>query len=193
MFRKHWFLSYTVAKYVKYPYGNSKHRLQSRDVVWLKFLPFKFQWFQLPTATLKTLEEDPDKYIKISYQISQDHQETKISTQNQTPQPPPHDAALWASLTKHVLGIDIGSSIHKHRHHGGMAFCRCPVERCRTSESRGGAPWDVSEGSCGAGVDLWGFWQLWLEAMGEETRKNETIQVNMTQLQHSNTWNARSL
>ena len=60
--------------------------------------------------------------------------------------------------------IDIGSSIQKHRHHGGMAGFRCQVERCPTSESRGGAPWEVSEGSSGGGADLWGCWQLWLEA-----------------------------
>ena len=63
----------------KYPYYvNSKHCLQSGDVLWLKFLPFKFQRFQLPTATLKThLEKAPNKYNKTSFQIPKNHQETK--------------------------------------------------------------------------------------------------------------------
>ena len=113
-------------------------------------------------SRLKTLEDD-NIYNKISYQyqISKKQPRNKrISTQNQTPHPPPLDAALWASLTKIILCIDIGSSPQKHRHHRGMAVSRCPVERCLTSESRGGAPWDVSGGSSGAGADLWGFWQI---------------------------------
>ena len=45
--------------------------------MWSDSNSFHSNLFQLPTATLKTLEEDPDKFNKISYQIPQDHQETK--------------------------------------------------------------------------------------------------------------------
>ena len=65
---------HNIAKYVKDPYGNSKHCLQSGDVLWLKFLPSKFQRFQLPNTTLQTLEKDPNKYNK--NWISKNNQET---------------------------------------------------------------------------------------------------------------------
>ena len=68
---------HNIAKYVKDPYGNSKHCLQSGDVLWLKFLPLKFQRFQLPNKTLQTLEKDSNKYNK--NWISKNNQETKGS------------------------------------------------------------------------------------------------------------------